>query len=66
MQSRSNSIYKVSKIIVSTKQKKKDCSEYMRELGRKGGKATAKKGKKYMSELGRKGYEALARKQNSQ
>lgn len=34
----------------------------MREIGRKGGLATAKKGKKYMAELGRKGFEALTGK----
>jgi len=42
--------------------KNKTISEHMREIGSKGGKATAaKKGKKYMSKIGRKGYEALVR-----
>ena len=42
---------------------KKEMSEYMRKLGRKGGKATvAKKGSEYMRKLGRKGYKALVRK----
>lgn len=44
---------------------KKEMSEYMRSLGRKGGLATAKKGKKYMQDLGRKGYEALVQKKTS-
>lgn len=33
----------------------------MKEIGRKGGLSTAKKGKEYMSKLGRKGFEALAK-----
>lgn len=41
-------------------------SEYMRNLGRKGGLKTAAKGKQYMSKLGKKGFEALAKKQSSQ
>lgn len=44
------------------KKSKKAISEYMRQLGRKGGKATAKKGSDYMRKLGRKGYKALVRK----
>lgn len=43
------------------KKSKKAASEYMRELGRKGGKKTAQRGSAYMSRLGRKGYEALIR-----
>jgi len=38
----------------------------MRELGRKGGKATAKRGREYFSKIGKKGYEALAKKKSSQ
>ena len=34
---------------------KKERVEYMRALGSKGGKQTARKGKKYMRDLGRKG-----------
>ena len=40
-------------------------SEYMRNLGRRGGLKTAEKGREYMSELGRKGYQSLAKKQKS-
>ena len=36
-------------------------SEYMRNLGRKGGLKTAEKGKEYMSQLGKKGYESLVK-----
>lgn len=54
-----------SKQITIVKRTKKEMSEYMRELGRKGGLKTAKKGKDYMSKLGRKGYEALSRKKTS-
>lgn len=47
------------------KEQKNKTSEYMRQLGRKGGQATAKKhGKEYMSQLGKKGFEALAKKQS--
>lgn len=35
----------------------KKISEYMRAIGRRGGEATAKKGKAYMSKIGKKGYE---------
>jgi len=49
-----------------SKEQKTKTSEYMRQLGRKGGTATAQKhGKEYMSQLGKKGFEALAKKQNS-
>lgn len=40
-------------------------SEYMRNLGRKGGKKTAERGKDYFSKIGKKGYEALAKKKKS-
>lgn len=49
--------------IVTQKAKKKDMSEYMKSLGRKGGLKTAQKGKDYMSTLGKKGYAALTKKQ---
>lgn len=44
-----------------TKKTKTELSEYMRNLGRKGGLTTAKKGKEYMSQLGKKGFESLKR-----
>lgn len=36
----------------------KKISAYMRSIGKKGGEATAKKGKKYMSKIGKNGYKA--------
>jgi len=41
-------------------------SEYMSNLGRKGGKKTAERGKEYFSKIGKKGYDSLAKKKSSQ
>lgn len=50
---------------MSKKKTKKELSEHMREIGRKGGKATAAKGKDYMSCIGKRGQQALVKKVSS-
>ena len=52
---------KLQIIVIEKKKTKKQLSEHMKEIGRKGGLTTAKKGKEYMSQLGKKGFQALAK-----
>ena len=51
---------------MSKKKTKKEMSEHMRSIGKKGGLQTASKGRDYMSSIGKRGQKALAKKINSQ